>query len=97
MLPPGYLADVYGEMRREGVLCIADEVQVGFGRVGSAFWGFQLAGPGVVPDMVTVGKPAGNGFPLGGLVTTCVGGKTGEGKGGGIQGNSCGGGAADKI
>jgi 4-aminobutyrate aminotransferase-like enzyme len=49
-------------------VCIADEVQVGFGRVGSRFWGFETQG--VVPDIVTLGKPIGNGHPLGAVVTT---------------------------
>ncbi len=49
-------------------MCIADEVQVGFGRVGSHFWGFETQG--VVPDIVTMGKPIGNGHPLGAVVTT---------------------------
>ena len=68
ILPPGYLAAVYAEMRGEGAVCVADEVQCGFGRVGSSFWAFQ--GQGVVPDIVTVGKPIGNGFPMAALVTT---------------------------
>ena len=55
-------------MREAGGVCIADEVQVGFGRVGDAFWGFELQG--VVPDIVTLGKPIGNGHPLGAVVTT---------------------------
>ena len=54
--------------RNAGALCIADEVQVGFGRVGSQFWGFETQG--VVPDIVTMGKPMGNGHPLGAVVTT---------------------------
>lgn len=66
--PPNYLAGVFAEVRRAGGVCIADEVQVGFGRVGTHFWGFQTQG--VVPDIVTLGKPFGNGFPLAGLVTT---------------------------
>ena len=49
-------------------MCIADEVQVGVGRVGSHFWGFELQG--VVPDIVTIGKPLGNGHPLGAVVCT---------------------------
>ncbi len=49
-------------------MCIADEVQVGFGRVGERFWGFETQG--VVPDIVTMGKPIGNGHPLGAVVTT---------------------------
>ena len=54
--------------RAAGGVCIADEVQVGFGRVGSHFWGFETQG--VVPDIVTLGKPIGNGHPLGAVVTT---------------------------
>jgi ethanolamine-phosphate phospho-lyase len=68
-LPPGYLSDVYAVMRAAGVLCVADEVQTGFGRVGESFWAFQTHA-GVVPDIVTMGKPMGNGFPIGGLVTS---------------------------
>jgi 4-aminobutyrate aminotransferase-like enzyme len=55
-------------VRAAGGLCIADEVQVGFGRVGSHFWAFETQG--VVPDIVTMGKPIGNGHPLGAVVTT---------------------------
>jgi 4-aminobutyrate aminotransferase-like enzyme/Ser/Thr protein kinase RdoA (MazF antagonist) len=68
VLPPGYLAEVYRVVRAAGGLCIADEVQVGFGRLGTHFWGFEAQG--VVPDIVVLGKPAGNGFPLGAVVTT---------------------------
>ncbi len=67
-LPPGYLAAAYALVREDGGVCICDEVQVGFGRVGSHFWGFQTQG--VVPDIVTMGKPMGNGHPLGAVVTT---------------------------
>ncbi len=67
-VPPGYLHAAYAEARASGALCIADEVQAGFGRVGSAFWGF--AQDGVVPDIVTLGKPMGNGHPMGAVVTT---------------------------
>ena len=67
-LPEGYLTTVYETVRRAGGLCIADEVQVGFGRVGSHFWGFETQN--VVPDIVTLGKPIGNGHPLGAVVTT---------------------------
>lgn len=66
-LPPGYLRQVYAAVRQAGGLCIADEVQVGFGRVGSHWWAFEEHG--VRPDMVVMGKPAGNGHPLGVLVT----------------------------
>ncbi len=68
MLPPGYLAESYRHVRAAGGLCIADEVQVGLGRVGTEWWAFQLQG--VVPDIVTMGKPLGNGHPLGVVVTT---------------------------
>ncbi|HKD17183.1 MAG TPA: aminotransferase class III-fold pyridoxal phosphate-dependent enzyme [Thermoanaerobaculia bacterium] len=67
VLPPGYLAEAYIHARAAGAVCIADEVQVGFGRVGR-FWGFETQG--VVPDIVTMGKPIGNGHPLGAVVTT---------------------------
>jgi 4-aminobutyrate aminotransferase-like enzyme/Ser/Thr protein kinase RdoA (MazF antagonist) len=68
VFPPGYLAEVYRSVRAAGGLCIADEVQVGFGRLGSHFWGFQTQG--VVPDIVVLGKPIGNGFPLAAVITT---------------------------
>jgi 4-aminobutyrate aminotransferase-like enzyme/Ser/Thr protein kinase RdoA (MazF antagonist) len=67
-LPPGFLAEAYDHARAAGAVCIADEVQVGFGRVGTHFWGFETQG--VVPDIVTLGKPIGNGHPLGAVVTT---------------------------
>ena len=68
VLPDGYLHHAYEAVRAAGGLCIADEVQVGFGRVGSHFWAFETQG--VVPDIVTMGKPIGNGHPLGAVVTT---------------------------
>jgi 4-aminobutyrate aminotransferase-like enzyme len=68
VLPPGYLAEAYRIIRAAGGVCIADEVQVGFGRVGSHFWGFETQG--VIPDIVAMGKPIGNGHPLGAVVTT---------------------------
>ncbi|WP_447977996.1 aminotransferase class III-fold pyridoxal phosphate-dependent enzyme [Candidatus Nitrospira bockiana] len=68
VLPPGYLEEAYQHVRKAGGVCVADEIQVGFGRVGSRFWGFELQG--VVPDIVTMGKPMGNGHPLGAVVTT---------------------------
>ena len=68
MLPTGYLAKVYERVREAGGLCIADEVQVGFGRMGSSFWGFEQSG--VVPDLITIAKPMGNGFPIGGVITS---------------------------
>lgn len=66
-LPDGYLAEVYAAVRASGGLCLADEVQVGFGRVGRHMWAFE--GHGVVPDIVTMGKPAGAGHPLGIVAT----------------------------
>jgi 4-aminobutyrate aminotransferase-like enzyme len=66
--PPGYLAEAFRRMRAAGGVCIADEVQTGFGRMGSRFWGFETQG--VVPDIVTMGKPMGNGHPIGAVVTT---------------------------
>ncbi|MGE5278237.1 MAG: aminotransferase class III-fold pyridoxal phosphate-dependent enzyme [Acidobacteriota bacterium] len=68
VLPPGYLAAAYRHARAAGAVCIADEVQVGFGRVGTHFWGFETQG--VVPDIVTMGKPIGNGHPMGAVATT---------------------------
>lgn len=62
-LPPDYLAAIYAEVRKAGGICIADEVQVGFGRVGDAIWAFEAYG--VTPDIVTMGKPIGNGHPMG--------------------------------
>ncbi len=66
--PPGYLRNAFAAVRETGGVCIADEVQVGFGRVGDAFWGFELQG--VVPDIVTLGKPMGNGHPVAAVVTS---------------------------
>lgn len=68
VLPDGYLREAFRWARDAGAVCIADEVQVGLGRVGTHFWGFETQG--VVPDIVTMGKPIGNGFPLGAVVTT---------------------------
>jgi 4-aminobutyrate aminotransferase-like enzyme/Ser/Thr protein kinase RdoA (MazF antagonist) len=68
VFPPGYLAEVYHHVRRAGAVCIADEVQVGFGRLGTHFWGFETQD--VVPDIVVLGKPIGNAFPLAAVVTT---------------------------
>lgn len=66
--PAGYLRAAYRNARAAGAVCIADEVQIGFGRVGSHMWGFQSAD--AVPDIVTLGKPMGNGHPIGAVVTT---------------------------
>lgn len=68
LLPEGYLAEVYAAVRRRGGLAIADEVQVGYGRLGHWFWGFEQQG--VVPDVVAVAKAMGNGHPLGAVVTS---------------------------
>ena len=67
-LPENYLKLAYQSVRKAGGLCIADEVQTGCGRVGHTFWGFQLHN--VVPDIVTIGKPIGNGHPLAAVVCT---------------------------
>lgn len=68
VLPAHYLQQVYAAIRQIGGVCIADEVQVGLGRVGTDFWGF--ATQEVVPDIVTLGKPLGNGHPLAAVITT---------------------------
>jgi len=68
MLPPGYLAAVYGSVREAGGVCIADEVQTACGRLGTHFYGFEQQD--VVPDIVVLGKPIGNGHPIGAVVTT---------------------------
>ncbi|WP_445571017.1 aminotransferase [Pseudomonas sp. E102] len=66
-LPPGYLKQVYAMVRERGGVCIADEVQVGYGRMGEFFWGFEEQG--VVPDIITMAKGMGNGQPLGAVIT----------------------------
>ena len=68
VFPDGYLKEAYRHVRAAGGLCIADEVQTGFGRTGSHFWGFETQD--VVPDIVTMAKGIGNGCPLGAVVTT---------------------------
>jgi alanine-glyoxylate transaminase/(R)-3-amino-2-methylpropionate-pyruvate transaminase len=68
VFPDGYLEHAYGHVRAAGGLCIADEVQSGFGRTGTHFWGFETQG--VVPDIVTMAKGIGNGCALGAVVTT---------------------------
>ncbi|WP_193510409.1 aminotransferase [Cryobacterium sp. BB736] len=65
--PDGYLAGAYDLVRERGGLCIADEVQVGYGRLGHHFWGVQQQG--VVPDIISVAKAMGNGYPLGAVIT----------------------------
>ncbi|MFW9844757.1 MAG: aminotransferase class III-fold pyridoxal phosphate-dependent enzyme, partial [Candidatus Thorarchaeota archaeon] len=68
IFPDGYLKQSFKLVRAAGGVCIADEVQIGFGRVGTHFWGFETQG--VIPDIVTMGKPIGNGHPIGAVVTT---------------------------
>ena len=68
VFPPEYLSETYKHVRAAGGICIADEVQVGFGRLGTRFWGFETQN--VVPDIVVLGKPIGNAFPLAAVVTT---------------------------
>lgn len=70
ILPPNYLRNAIKYVHEAGGLFIADEVQVGFGRVGKHWWGFQLHGDDIVPDIVTVGKPMGNGHPVAAVITT---------------------------
>lgn len=67
-LPPGYLKAIYPIIRAQGGVCIVDEVQTGFGRMGKTFWAFELQD--VVPDIVVMGKPMGNGHPIGAVATT---------------------------
>lgn len=67
-LASGYLQEIYPAVRAYGGICISDEVQTGFGRVGDHFWGYEQHG--VTPDMVILGKPMGNGHPMGAVVCT---------------------------
>ncbi|XP_020769079.1 5-phosphohydroxy-L-lysine phospho-lyase isoform X1 [Odocoileus virginianus] len=68
--PAGYFPEVAGHIRRAGGVFVADEIQVGFGRVGKHFWAFQLQGEDFVPDIVTMGKSIGNGHPVACVATT---------------------------
>lgn len=68
LMPSGFLPEVYHRVRAAGGVCIADEVQTGFGRMGTHFWAFQAHD--VVPDIVVLGKPIANGYPMGAVVTT---------------------------
>ena len=68
VFPDGYLKHAYEHVRAAGGVCIADEVQAGFGRTGTHFWGFETQG--VIPDIVTMAKGIGNGCPLAAVVTT---------------------------
>ncbi len=67
-LAEGYLKEIYREVRKRGGVCISDEVQTGFGRLGEYFWGFEMHK--VIPDIVILGKPMGNGHPIGAVITT---------------------------
>ena len=67
-LPCGFLQEAYQKVRKSGGLCVSDEVQTGIGRMGKTFWGFQLYD--VVPDIVTIGKPLGNGHPIAAIACT---------------------------
>lgn len=66
-LAKGYLKDIYPAIRKQGGVCISDEVQTGFGRLGTHFWGYEAQE--VTPDIVILGKPMGNGHPIGAVVT----------------------------
>lgn len=78
--PKGYMKHCFKYAREAGALCIVDEVQTGFGRVGSNMWAFQLQGEDIEPDIVSFGKPMGNGFPVAAVVTTPeIASKFGEG------------------
>jgi len=67
-LADGYLAELYPAIRKQGGVCISDEVQTGFGRLGDFFWGFEAHD--VIPDMVVIGKPMANGHPMGAVICT---------------------------
>lgn len=67
-LPKGFLKEAYQKVKKAGGLCISDEVQTGVGRMGKTFWGFQMHN--VVPDIVTIGKPLGNGHPIAAVACT---------------------------
>lgn len=67
-LPPGFLDRITKRIHKAGGVVIADEVQPGFGRTGAAMWGHQYSG--FTPDIMTMGKPMGNGHPIGGVITT---------------------------
>lgn len=67
-LPDGFLKTIYAQVRAAGGLCIADDVQTSLGRLGDFYWGFEYQN--VVPDILVLGKPLGNGYPLAAVVTT---------------------------
>lgn len=66
--PKNFYKEIYRTLRERGVVCIGDEVQTGFGRLGETFWAFEHYG--VVPDILTIGKAMGNGFPVGAVICT---------------------------
>ena len=68
VLPKNYLKQVFKIIKKRNALCIVDEVQTGFGRVGDYFWGFEEHG--ILPDIVTLGKPMGNGHPIAAVITS---------------------------
>ena len=68
VLPNGFLQEVYQKVRKAGGICISDEVQTGVGRMGKTFWGFELHN--VIPDIITIGKPLGNGHPIAAVACT---------------------------
>ena len=68
VLPKNYLKEIFSILRSKGAVCICDEVQTGFGRVGNNFWAFE--NQDVIPDIVTLGKPMGNGHPISAVITT---------------------------
>ena len=68
ILPPNYLKNIFNFVRKKNALCIIDEVQTGFGRVGKNYWAFEEHN--VIPDIVTLGKPMGNGHPISAVITT---------------------------
>jgi 4-aminobutyrate aminotransferase-like enzyme len=80
VLPDGYLQAAYAHVRAAGGVCIADEVQVGYGRLGAHFWGFEQQR--VVPDIVTIAKATGNGHPVAAVITTTAVADALEGRGG---------------
>ncbi|CAF1310550.1 unnamed protein product [Adineta steineri] len=67
--PKGYLKQLFDYLQSKGILCVADEVQAGFGRSGTHFWAYDSYQEGVIPDFVTLGKSMGNGFPVAALIT----------------------------
>ena len=66
--PKHFYQELYKELRSKGVVCIGDEVQTGFGRIGENYWAFEYYG--VVPDILTIGKAMGNGFPVAAVICT---------------------------